>query len=282
MKIVYLDTSAIVDLAKFTKKRYWKKLDDLLRDGNHTLVMSTTHLYEFAKGRKENDYTAMYLDTLLPYIQWIIPPWYIWEEEVKGALYYHNTGGRHEFRRLYDLFFTMYTTVNRKYRRLKYDLRQPTSVAETIEFFKKDKVYLETQEVAEYSAKMVKRIREKAVIWQSWRSTLRFHIRDCWPQETVTGLKIPFEHAFLDGLLGVADLCMPSLVFATKLHRVKYNSSERVEPNDFIDEFHASFVPYCDSIMHDKTTCRRARQTGSEFGARFTSEPEELLEILAR
>ena len=280
MKYLYLDKSALIDLAKFRTEKYWFDIDNLLRDGNHTLFLSTTHMYEFSKGRKENDYTATYLDEL-PCIKWIIPPWYMWTEEVKGGLNYCLKGMRSSFRFHYDLFFEMYIIVNRKYKNLKYYIGQPITPGKVIDFFKKEKIYKETEEVAKHCTKMVRKIREESLIWKSWKIALRMQIRDFWPIETEAKLKIKQDDSFLDRMIKVSDFCMPSLVFLTKLRREKYSTKEHVEPNDFIDEFHASYAPYCDVLMHDKRACRRIRQTDSEYVKKFAAEPEELLRILS-
>jgi len=279
MRYIYLDTSAIVNLGKFKTENPWNKIDNLLRNGKYTLLLSTTHMYEFSKGRKEKDYTAIYLDTL-PYIKWVIPPWYIWKEEVKNALNYCINSTKYQFPVFYDLFFTMYTTVNKKHKKLKYYIGQPTTAGQTIDFFKKGEIYKETEEVAEHCTKMVRKIREKALIWQSWKIALRMQIRDFWPTETAADLRITRNDSFLDEMMKVSDFCMPSLFFITQLRRIKWSNKEPIEPNDFIDEFHASYAPYCDAIMHDKATCRRATQTNSEFARKFTNKPEELVKII--
>lgn len=280
MKYLYLDTCALINLAKFKTEKYWFDIDHLLRDGNHTLFLSTTHMYEFSKGRKENDYTAFYLGGL-PCVKWIIPPWFIWREEVKGGFNYCLTGRKSEFRLSYDLFFEMYSTINKKYKGLKYYVGQPITPSQVIEFFKHGKIYEETEEVARYCTTIVRKIREESLIWKSWKIALRIQIRGFWPVETEAKLKIKQDDNYLDSMIKVSNLCMPSLTFITELQRIKFGKKERVEANDFIDEFHASYVPYCDALMHDKRACGRVRQMDSEYVVRFAAEPRELLQILS-
>lgn len=278
MKNLYLDTSAIINLARNTKE--WQNVDDILHDGRHALSLSTTHLLEFSKGRKTNDYTAIYLDTL-PHVNWVIPPWLIWKEEVGNALNYILSGKTISFNYIYDTLFSMLIRTNNKYKKLEHYIGQPIRTSDSIDFFKQDDLFKENEQVCIYSAERVKDIRENAIIWKNLEMVLARKIRDYWPNTTQSGLKIPFVKSYLEKILKCADICLPSLVFTTQLERIKYSKKEHIEPNDFIDEFHSSYAPYFDAlIMHDRSACKRIEMTGSVYAKKVAYNPNDLIKML--
>lgn len=281
MKFIYLDTSRIINLARRKNDKYWIDIDNLLHDGNHVLVLSSLHVYEFSRGSMEKDTTACYLDTL-PLIRWAIPPWYIWQAEVKGTLDYILTKNRNSINITHNSFFAMCANVNAKYKNLRYSLKQPKTITELLYSFKEDGMYKELDVVPNFGVKVVKDTKENARIWRNWKAVLRQRIHDYWPKTTEHGLQTVFDNSYAERMLAISDEFLPSLTFTTKLERIKFSNNESVEPNDFLDELHASYAPYCDVIMHDMKTCRRALQTGSAYAYKFVAKQEDLLRTLIK
>jgi len=201
MKNLYLDTSAIINLARHTNE--WKSVDDILRNGYHALSLSITHLLEFSKGRKTNDYTAFYLDTL-PNVNWVMPPWLIWKEEVSNALNYVLSRNTIAFNYKYDTLFKMLIRTDNKYKKLEHYIRQPIKISDSIDFFKQDDLFKENEQICKYCTEQVQSIRENATIWKNWEMVLRRKIHDNWPNATQSGLNIPFDNSYLDKILKIA------------------------------------------------------------------------------
>ena len=75
MKLVYLDTCQLRNLAEGLGDSAWARIDNLIKNGSFRLVISFFHLYDFTQ--KQNimkDTIVEYLDTLNE-IVWVISPY---------------------------------------------------------------------------------------------------------------------------------------------------------------------------------------------------------------
>lgn len=277
MKHIYLDTSRIRDLANNRDTKYWKDIDDLLRAGDCSLVLSDWHLLEFSRGCITKDATAEYLDTLP--LKWAIQSYNMWRRKVTAALDFVLTNKNLcAIQIFHDSFIdTLHPEQKRK---LQYDL-QPFSIVRLLDVCKKSKMSLTFDQRMQKDIKMIKKLKENAAVWRDWRAVLYSHIRAYWPTQTKAGLRIIPIRSQITTMVKMAEKVLPSLTFAVKLQKVKFSSSEGVERNDLYDEYHACYAPYCDVIMHDEDTCRRVEKTGSTYASKFASTPAEFLKIFA-
>lgn len=278
MKHVYLDTSRIRYLAHNRNAAFWNDIDCLLRSGNYSLVLSYWHLFEFSRGSLTGDVTAEYLDTL-PSIKWAIQNYDMWREEVAAALELILTNKEDNDIQVFKDSFIDILKADEK-RRLQYDLQQFT-IVRLLEVCKRTRMSAPFDQKLQQDINMIMRLKEDAAVWRDWRTVLRSHIRAYWPEQTRAGLNIEPDDDLIAAVAEAAEDSVPSLTFATQLQRIKFDSSESVEPNDLYDEYHAAYAPYCNAIMHDEDTCRRVEETGSPYASRFASIAREFLRSLS-
>lgn len=280
MKHIYLDTSRIRDLANNRDVKYWKDIDDVLRAGDCSLVLSDWHLLEFSRGSITKDATVGYLDTLpSPSRKWAIQSYNMWKREVAAALDFVLTNKNLCAIQIFQDSF-IDTLHPKQKRKLQYNL-QPFSIVRLLEVCKKFKMSLTLDQRMQKDINMIKKLKENAAVWRNWRAVLYSHIRAYWPTQTKAGLIIKPIKSQITTMVEMAEKILPSLTFAVRLQRVKFSSSEGVERNDLYDEYHACYAPYCDVIMHDEDTCRRVKKTGSTYASKFASTPAEFLKIFA-
>lgn len=248
------------------------------------------HLFEFSARKPDaSDPIAEYLDSL-DNIVWMPEPYFVFREEVKSAvdaLMYDKAG---EVNIVFQSFMDMLVAF--KHEQLdrnipnvvtmydfKYDLSQPKTMAEIIESLIKLRFFENFRKELDKAAGVFTKRNKNAAIWQDTNAVLQLSIKDYMPSITSTGDRVPQDDDFLGQLLSIAATSMPSLKFTTEMQRTKFGGMN-VTANDLMDEYHASYTPYCKAAMLDKGTCARAQMTKSAFASRIVARPQELLAIL--
>ncbi|MCK4251152.1 hypothetical protein KAX97_06875 [candidate division WOR-3 bacterium] len=290
MKYLYLDTSRLRDLANNCNNKPWDAINQLLRSKKYILVLSLMHLFEFSSRKLSNqDPTANYLDSL-DIVKWLPEPYYIFKEECRNAVNYLMCGSKGDLNFFFDSFADLLIVFQDErigneipnvltIHGFKYELSTPRTIPQIIDFLIKIKFYDKFKLQLEKDADFVTQMNKDAALWKNPDNVLKLHIKDYMPERNEAGDVVSKDDSFLDKLLSIADSFMPSLKFANFLERIKFGGM-KVEANDFIDEYHASYTPYCDTVMLDKGTCGRVQQTKSIYVKRIVSEPQDLLKII--
>lgn len=294
MKNLYLDTSRLRNLANDYKSEIWAPVDAFLRADRGILIISLAHFYDFTtRVAGIEDATATYLDSLNN-LKWVPFPYDVFREELRVATEFALEGVTNSM----TLFFDSFNDLLRysEYKQLEknriipnvlissaslYDIHQPRTTSELIEYCAKYKVFDAFKKQLKTDATKITQWNKNTAIWQNPKMVLRSYVEAYLPKRTKHGKYVPKNAGFVDKLLDIAEKFMPSLVFTTALQRVKYGYENMlVEANDLVDEFHASFTPYCDVVLLDRGTCSRIKQTTFSYQNKVAEDPRDLFRIL--
>jgi len=291
MKLVYLDTSKLRNLADGLGDSEWASIDTLIKNHSIKLIISFFHLYDFTQ--KQNivkDAIVEYLDTLDEFL-WATSPYDIFVREVECALAFLEDERKLSVVPFFDNRNAMLkhvwleklekekkvpdvTTVFADF----YDIRGPHSMSAFIDLCIKHNAFLPMKNEFSESVEIIERMNRNAAIWLNPDAVLKSHLLAYAPENKRNLLD---DESFVEQLFGLYDDFMPSLQFSTLLERIKYgNVGMTIEANDLIDEYHASYAPYCDIVMHDGPLCARATQTHSPHATKCVSQPSDFLTLV--
>jgi hypothetical protein len=291
MKLVYLDTSQLRNLADGLDDSEWAIIDTSLKNRSIKLIISFFHLYDFTQ--KQNivkDTIVEYLDSLDDLL-WAVSPYDIFVSEVSSAIGFLEN---RTVRRV-DPFFNDRNAMLKSIwlERLEkekkvpdaatvfadfYDIRGPHTMSAFINLCIERDVFRDLRNEFINSTDMIAKMNKNSAIWGNPEAVLEGHLLAYSPPEYREILQN--DRRLFERLFGLYDDFMPSLKFSTLLERVKFgNIGMKIEANDLVDEYHASYAPYCDIMMHDGPLCARALQTHSFHAQKCVSQPSEFLAL---
>lgn len=296
MKYLYLDSSRLRELANNSVNITWAPVDSVIRFNEHMLVLSLVHLFDLSYGRlSNNNRIAAYLDSLKN-IKWVPFPYDIFKKETHDAAYYLLEGKKESTSIFFDTFRNLVTY--RKYYQLKknikitnvlmtlesmYDSLRRNAIRDIINRCIRNHIFDNFRRQLKSNTNKIFQINKNTEILTNTDNVLRRHIETYLPEKLKSGTLIPKNVTFLGRLIDLVDEFMPSLKFTTDLLLMNFRLKDTVvEENDFIDDFHASFAPYCDAILLAEGLCDRAKQINSGCASKIVSKPRELLDIIEK
>jgi hypothetical protein len=235
----------------------------------------------------------MYLNSL-GIIKWVSFPYNVFEQETQDAAYYLLEGRLGKTTIMFDTFkdlikyYHVHSLKNTglvKHILMFFegvsDVFRSHTMVECIEYCTKYNTFERFKDQVKTDTLYVNHMQRKTDGLMNIRNALKRRIETYLPKTIHTNKSMLRDTSLLDRLIDLSDEFMPSLKFTTLLQEGNYRPGHRrVGTNDVVNELHASFVPYCDIMLHHGELCARAKQTDSMYAKKMVSNSKDLLNII--
>ena len=274
MRVIYLDTSHISQLARFPHDPASRVVRDVLDHGDVCLAVSWIHLQELSSPHFRSRTAVGTLLDSIP-ITWAVTPDELFDAEVRSAIKRAMIGEAEPLSPFSRSFVHAFGAPP--------DADVPiATMLEGLAEHAQLRIHL--RDAAEYSAQMDARFKKAAAVVRNPKEPILAHIRDLNTRVTPAGIHLArmlspdeiFERA--GGLSG-----FPAINVAHSLARIRLGD-ERFpsRPNDVMDEWHACYAPYSAAIALDKGTVARFHSAGLPDVASVTWQLKAIPAILAK